>query len=162
MTDKNPNIIDRGEEYRNEFWLKGHRDKGFRFTRLDYEDFNYFLKKSDLIMCKRNSFRRNSEFYTLLYGYDTSEDELAAACVIENSEPRKLFIKLFEVSPSFYRQGLGTKLFNMVKDFNHDRWYWCTYELESLDDESDTFWKSLGFEEFVNEEGETRMKKVIC
>lgn len=157
MSNKLTNIIDRADEYR-EPW-RTNRQQGFRFVRLDYDDFNYFLKKSDLIMCKRNSFRKNSEFYVLTYGYDNSGDILAAACVIENPEPRKLFIKLFEVSPSFYRQGIGTDLFTCIKDFNHDRWYYCTYELESLDDESTEFWKKLGFKEFVNDEGETSMSK---
>lgn len=158
---KKAEIIDRSEEYYNKFWQKGYRDKGFRFSRLDYEDFNYFLQKSDLIMCKRNSFKKNSDFYVLTYGYDTADDILAAACIIENPEPRKLFIKLFEVSPSFYRQGLGTSLFDLVMNFNYDEWDYCIYELESLDDESTEFWKRIGFKEFVNEEGETLMSKIV-
>jgi len=153
----NTNIIDRSEEYRKS--PMENRKLGFRFSLLDKDDFTYFLKKSDLILCKRNRFKKNSEFYVLTYGYDNAGDSLAAACVIENPEPRKLFIKLFEVSPAFYRQGLGTDLFTCIKDFNHDRWYYCTYELEPLDDESTEFWKSLGFKEFINEEGEILMTK---
>ena len=56
MSNKPTNIIDRADEYR-ELW-RTNRQQGFRFAKLDYEDFNYFLKKSDLIMCKRNSFRK--------------------------------------------------------------------------------------------------------
>jgi len=60
-----------------------------------------------------------------------------------------------------FRQGIGRLLFNKIVEFYSDNVNPLTFELESLDDDSDAFWKKMGFTEFKNEDGETRMRKIV-
>ena len=124
----------------------------------DKEEFLQYLAKTNMILCKRNYISR----YNSIYGLLDENRHLAAACVIDDSNIKRPFIKLFEVSPDYSRKGIGTRLFNDIKDWYKDFNYFTTFELESLDDESDAFWKSLGFTEYTDEDGDIRMKKVIC
>ena len=124
----------------------------------DKEEFLQYLAKTNMMLCKRNYISR----YNSIYGLLDENRHLAAACVIDDSNIKRPFIKLFEVSPDYSRKGIGTRLFNDIKDWYKDFNYFTTFELESLDDESDAFWKSLGFTEYTDEDGDIRMKKVIC
>ena len=124
----------------------------------DKEEFLQYLAKTNMILCKRNYISR----YNSIYGLLDENHHLAAACIIDDSNIKRPFIKLFEVSPEYSRKGIGTRLFNDIKDWYKDFNYFTTFELESLDDESDAFWKSLGFTEYTDEDGDIRMKKVIC
>lgn len=127
------------------------------FYRVDKHDFNYFLKSSDLIMCKRNFYSAYNDFFVLL----TPRGHLEAACVIKPIDDNNFYIKLFEVSEMNFGQGIGKLLFNKIVEFYSDNLNPLTFELESLDDDSTEFWKHLGFEEFENEDGETLMRKNI-
>lgn len=125
---------------------------------IDKDEFMKYLANSNLVLCKRNYISRFCDIYGLL----SPEGHLEAACVIQKLESNKLFIKLFEVSSSNYRKGIGTRFFNNIKYWYKDFNYFTTFELESLDDESDAFWKHLGFNSFENEDGETLYKLTIC
>ena len=127
------------------------------FYRVDKHDFNYFLKSSDLVMCKRNYYSAYNDFFVLL----SLEGRLEAACVIKTIDDNNFYIKLFEVSEMNFGQGIGRLLFNKIVEFYSDKMNPLTFELESLDDDSTEFWKKMGFTEFKNEEGETRMRKII-
>lgn len=124
----------------------------------DKEEFLQYLAKTNMILCKRNYILR----YNSIYGLLDENRHLAAACVIDDSNIKRSFIKLFEVSPEYSRKGIGTRLFNDIKDWYKDFNYFTTFELESLDDESDAFWKHLGFKPFENEDGEILYKLTIC
>ena len=124
----------------------------------DKEEFLQYLAKTNMILCKRNYISR----YNSIYGLLDENHHLAAACIIDDSNIKRPFIKLFEVSPEYSRKGIGTRIFKDIIDWYKDFNYFTTFELESLDDESDAFWKSLGFTEYTDEDGDIRMKKVIC
>ena len=121
------------------------------------EEFLQYLAKTNMILCKRNYISR----YNSIYGLLDENHYLAAACVIDDSNIKRPFIKLFEVSPEYSRKGIGSRLFNDIKDWYKDFNYFTTFELESLDDESDAFWKHLGFKPFENEDGEILYKLTI-
>jgi hypothetical protein len=128
-----------------------------QFYRVDKDDFDYFLQSSDLVMCKRNFYSAYNDFFVLL----SPKGHLEAACVIQIIDDNNFYIKLFEVSEMNFRQGIGRLLFNKIIEFYSNNVDPITFELESLDDDSTGFWKHLGFTEFENEEGETRMRKII-
>ena len=127
------------------------------FYRVDKHDFNYFLKSSNLIMCKRNFYSAYNDFFVLL----SPKGRLEAACVINPIDDNNFYIKLFEVSEMNFGQGIGRLFFNKIVNFYSDNVNPLTFELESLDDDSTGFWKHLGFKEFENEDGETLMRKII-
>lgn len=124
----------------------------------DKEEFLQYLAKTNMILCKRNYISR----YNSIYGFLDENYKLAAVCIIDDSNIKRPFIKLFEVSPEYSRKGIGTQLFNDIKNWYKDFNYFTTFELESLDDESDAFWKSLGFTEYTDEDGDIIYKLTIC
>ena len=127
------------------------------FYKVDKEDFDYFLYSSNLIMCKRNFYSAYNDFFVLL----SPEGHLEAACVIQIIDDNNFYIKLFEVSEMNFRQGIGRLLFNKIVKFYSNNIASLIFELQSLDDDSTEFWKHLGFTEFENEYGDTRMRKII-
>lgn len=127
------------------------------FYRVDKHDFDDFLKSSDLVMCKRNYYSAYNDFFVLL----SLRGSLEAACVIKPIDDNNFYIKLFEVSEMNFGQGIGRLLFNKIVEFYSDNVNPLTFELESLDDDSDAFWKKMGFTEFKNEDDETRMRKIV-
>ena len=127
------------------------------FYKVDKDDFDYFLQSSNLVMCKRNYYSAYNDFFVLL----SPEGHLEAACVIKPIKDNNFYIELFEVSETNFRQGIGRLLFNKVVKFYSNNLNSLTFKLESLDDNSDIFWKKMGFIEFKNEEGETLMRKNI-
>ena len=128
-----------------------------QFYKVDKEDFDYFLYSSNLIMCKRNFYSAYNDFFVLL----SPEGHLEAACVIQIIDDNNFYIKLFEVSEMNFRQGIGRLLFNKIVKFYSNNIASLIFELQSLDDDSTEFWKHLGFTEFENEYGDTRMRKII-
>ena len=127
------------------------------FYKVDKEDFDYFLYLSNLIMCKRNFYSAYNDFFVLL----SPEGHLEAACVIQIINDNNLYIKLFEVSEMNFRQDIGRLLFNKIVEFYSNNIASLIFELQSLDSDSTEFWKHLGFTEFENEYGDTRMRKII-
>ena len=127
------------------------------FYKVNKEDFDYFLQSSNLIMCKRNFYSAYNDFFVLL----SPEGHLEAACVIQIIDDNNFYIKLFEVSEMNFRQGIGRLLFNKIVKFYSNNIASLIFELQSLDDDSTEFWKHLGFTEFENEYGDTRMRKII-
>lgn len=127
------------------------------FYRVDKHDFDYFLKSSDLVMCKRNYYSAHNDFFVLL----SLRGHLEAACVIKPIDDNNFYIKLFEVSEMNFGQGIGKLLFNKIVEFYSDNVNTLIFELESLDDDSDAFWKKMGFTEFKNEDDEIRMRKIV-
>ena len=127
------------------------------FYKVDKEDFDYFLYSSNLIMCKRNFYSAYNDFFVLL----SPEGHLEAACVIQIIDDNNFYIKLFEVSEMNFRQGIGRLLFNKIVKFYSNNIASLIFELQSLDSDSTEFWKHLGFTEFENEYGDTRMRKII-
>lgn len=128
-----------------------------QFYKVDKEDFDYFLQSSNLIMCKRNFYSTYNDFFVLL----SPEGHLEAACVIQIIDDNNFYIKLFEVSEMNFRQGIGRLLFNKIVKFYSNNIASLIFELQSLDGDSTEFWKHLGFTEFENEYGDTRMRKII-
>lgn len=128
-----------------------------QFYKVDKEDFDYFLYSSNLIMCKRNFYSAYNDFFVLL----SPEGHLEAACVIQIIDDNNFYIKLFEVSEMNFRQGIGRLLFNKIVKFYSNNIASLIFELQSLDNDSTEFWKHLGFTEFENEYGDTRMRKII-
>ena len=128
-----------------------------QFYKVDKEDFDYFLYSSNLIMCKRNFYSAYNDFFVLL----SPEGHLEAACVIQIIDDNNFYIKLFEVSEMNFRQGIGRLLFNKIVKFYSNNIASLIFELQSLDSDSTEFWKHLGFTEFENEYGDTRMRKII-
>lgn len=128
-----------------------------QFYKVDKEDFDYFLYLSNLIMCKRNFYSAYNDFFVLL----SPEGHLEAACVIQIIDDNNFYIKLFEVSEMNFRQGIGRLLFNKIVKFYSNNIASLIFELQSLDSDSTEFWKHLGFTEFENEYGDTRMRKII-
>ena len=127
------------------------------FYKVDKDDFDYFLYSSNLIMCKRNFYSAYNDFFVLL----SPEGHLEAACVIQIIDDNNFYIKLFEVSEMNFGQGIGRLLFNKIVKFYSNNIASLIFELQSLDSDSTEFWKHLGFTEFENEYGDTRMRKII-
>lgn len=98
-------------------------------------------------LIRRNSWRRSKGEYIDIFRYMENGKPVGVVFVVlyDGYYTDPMYIDLFEVDNKYHGSGIGTRMFDCIKEYYKKKYGTTHIVLSYVDRESEKFWRHMGF-----------------